>query len=322
MISRSWPILILVKRTFKIGTRGSPLALAQTDIVRRGLERAHPGIAVETVVIATSGDRVLDRALAEVGGKGLFVKEIEEALLSGRIDLAVHSMKDVPSFLPQGLEIAAVLPRADARDILFSKSGGGIFDLAQGTVVGTSSPRRAAILLAHRPDLNIVLLRGNVGTRLEKFEKGAVGATLLAAAGLSRLGIERAEGRPLSPEEFLPAAGQGAVGIEVRGDDAPVKSLLAALNDHDTARCVAAERAFLCVMDGDCRSPLAAYATIRGEALHLRCFIARPDGSEFWARSHEGPALDIPAAQKLGEILGHAMKALVPADYLDGKKRA
>ena len=311
-----------VKRTVKIGTRGSPLALAQTALVRAALARAHPALDVETVIIATSGDRVLDRALAEVGGKGLFVKEIEEALQAGRIDLAVHSMKDVPSVLPQGLAIACFLPRADARDVLFSKTGGGIDALARGAVVGTSSPRRAAALLARRPDLGIVLLRGNVGTRIDKFESGQVDATLLAAAGLDRLGISNKAGHVLPPEVLLPAAGQGAVGVEIRADDSAVRALLSPLHDSVTGCCVTAERAFLGVMDGDCRSPLSAYAVMTGDEMRLRCFIARPDGSEFWQDELTGPAASDALAVDLGLALGRRMKALVPADYLEGKKRA
>lgn len=311
-----------MKRTLKIGTRGSPLALIQAKMVACALKKTYPDLSLETVIISTSGDKVQDRALAELGGKGLFVKEIEEALFLKQIDLAVHSMKDVPSFLPSGLEIAAMLPREDARDVLLSKTGGGIAGLPKGAIVGTSSPRRGAALLARRPDLKIILFRGNVGTRIEKFENGTVDATLLAAAGLNRLDIKNPFATSVSPDEILPAAGQAAVGIEIREDDTQTKEFLAALHDSKTGRAVAAERAFLRVLDGDCRSPLAAYAQFSGELLKLRCFIARPDGSEFWEAAIEQEAKDKTAALELGQELGMKMKAIVPMDYLESRKRA
>lgn len=311
-------------RVFKIGTRGSPLALAQTAMVTEGLKKAHPDIALKTQVIATSGDRVQDRRLAEVGGKGLFVKEIEEALARRDIDLAVHSMKDVPGVLPPGFAVAALLPRADARDVLFARQKGGIEALARGACVGTSSPRRAALLLTRRPDLKIVLLRGNVGTRLEKFRKGEVEATLLAAAGLSRLGLGLPDGgEPLSFDDMLPAAGQGAVGIEIRADDVKARALLAALHDAATGRAVAAERAFLAGMDGDCHSPFAVFADERpGAGLRLRAVVARPDGSEFWRDEITRAVENEAAADDMGRDLALRMRKVVPGDYRQGRKSA
>ena len=248
----------------KIGTRGSQLALAQAEEVRRRLAAAHddlkPEGAVEIVVIKTSGDRIQDRALAEIGGKGLFTKEIEEALLEGAIDLAVHSMKDVPTWLPDGLEITTILPREDPRDALFAGPVKSIAELPQGAVVGTSSLRRQAQVLMTRPDLEVVTLRGNVQTRLRKLAEGQVDATLLAVAGLKRLGQEEMIGAALAPEEMLPAVAQGAIGLETRIGDEAVAARLESLNDPVSERRVAAERACLEVLDGSCRTPFAALA--------------------------------------------------------------
>ena len=308
-------------RIIKIGTRGSPLALAQTGLAEVLLKKAHPGLATETVIIKTSGDKVQDRALAEVGGKGLFVKEIEEAMIKGAIDIAVHSMKDVPTFLPDGLEIAAMLPRADVRDVLFARNAKTFADLPKGAVVGTSSPRRQAIVLALRPDLKVVLFRGNVETRLRKFDSGEVDATILAAAGLARLGLKHG-GVPLDIGVMLPAAGQGAVGIELRSGDAEIKKIVEAINDAPTRLAVEAERGFLAVMDGSCRSPLAAHAAFRGDRLHLKALAARPDGSELWEDEAAGLVSDRAAATALGRGLGEKMKKKIPADYAEERKRA
>jgi len=278
----------------RLGTRGSKLALVQTGLVRAALGRAIPELsapnAVATEIIRTTGDAIQDRPLAEVGGKGLFIKEIEEALLAGRIDAAVHSMKDMPTIQPPGLAIVAFLPREDARDVLISSQATRLADLPQGAIVGTSALRRRAQLLALRPDLDIRTFRGNVDTRLAKTTAGEVQATLLAAAGLARLGL--AVGTPIPAGEILPAVGQGAVCIECRADDRRVRDWLAAVDHAETARRVAAEHALLAVLDGSCRTPIAAHAVLRGENLRLDALIARPDGSEVLRTFREGSARD------------------------------
>jgi len=266
----------------RLGTRGSKLALTQTGLVRDALAKAIPALAapdaIEIVTIRTTGDAIQDRPLSEAGGKGLFVKEIEEALLSGRIDGAVHSMKDMPTAQPAGLVIAAFLPREDARDVLIAGEVTRIADLKQGAVVGTAALRRKAQLLYRRPDLKIVTLRGNVDTRLAKRERGEVEATVLAMAGLNRLGLS--VGTPVPEDEMLPAVGQGAVCIECRVDDARTVEWLAAINHAPTQTCVTAEHAMLAVLDGSCRTPIAGHAIFdKDGALYLRGLIAKPDGS-------------------------------------------
>ena len=252
---------------FTIGTRGSPLALAQAEIVRSALFGMAPELAIEDAVairvIKTTGDRVQDRPLAEIGGKGLFTKEIEEALFAREIDLAVHSMKDMPTILPEGLAILAFLPRADVRDVLIGPYP-DIGSIPKGAVVGTASLRRQAQLLAHRPDLRIVPFRGNVQTRLAKLQRGDVAATFLAKAGLDRLGMHDVPAFPLDPSIMLPAVAQGAIGIEARMDHPEVARLLARLDDPLTHACVAAERAMLAVLDGSCRTPIAGLAVASG----------------------------------------------------------
>ena len=296
-------------KTWRIGTRGSPLALAQAQEVRRRLIAAHPELAgerrLEIVVITTTGDRDRSRPLAEIGGKGLFTKEIEEALIEGRIDLAVHSMKDVPTWLPEGLEISTILPREDARDALFSTRGDSLAALPAGAVVGTVSLRRQAQILAARPDLEVVPLRGNVDTRLRKLEEGQVDATLLAVAGLRRLGQAERITAALAPEEMLPAVAQGAIGLEVRGADDEAKALLAPLNDADSAQRVGAERACLEVLDGSCRTPIAAYAEFADGRLRLRGLVAAPDGSQVFQAEAEGAP---EAAEGLGRALGEELR--------------
>jgi hydroxymethylbilane synthase len=265
----------------RIGTRGSPLALAQAEETRARLEAAFPDltgrIAIET--ISTTGDRVQDRPLSEIGGKGLFTKEIDEAQLEGRVDIAVHSMKDVATQLPDGLVLAAFLPREDVRDALISFKGSSLADLPQGAVVGSASLRRAAQILRRRPDLSVIPFRGNVQTRLRKLAEGQVDATLLAMAGLNRLGLMPAEAVPLSVEEMLPAVAQGAIGITCRAGDTRALDLLAALDDAPTRQRVIAERAFLAVLDGSCRTPIAGLAELDGGRLILTGMILRPDGS-------------------------------------------
>src|SRR5262249_42015431 len=259
--------------------RGSPLALVQAREVAERLAAAHAGLPpCEIVVIRTTGDRVQDRKLEQIGGKGLFTKEIEEALFDGRIDLAMPSMKAVPPFLPPGPAIAALLPRADPRDALFAKGATSLAGLPRGASVGTAALRRQAQILALRPDLRVVILRGNVGTRLAKLDAGEVDATLLALSGLERLGIADKASAILSPEEMLPAVAQGAIGVEIRADDHRAATLLAAIDDAPTELAVGAERGCLARLDGSCRTPIAALAEIEPDgALRLRSLIALPD---------------------------------------------
>jgi hydroxymethylbilane synthase len=292
----------------RLGTRGSKLAVTQTGLVRDALARAVPELAapdaIEIVPIRTTGDAIQDRPLSEAGGKGLFVKEIEDALLGGRIDAAVHSMKDMPTAQPAGLVISAFLPREDARDVLIAGDVTRIAGLKKGAVVGTAALRRKAQLLYHRPDLKIVTLRGNVDTRLAKRERGEVEATLLAMAGLKRLGLT--VGTPVPEAEILPAVGQGAVCIECRVDDAKVLGWLAAINHAATAICITAEHAMLAVLDGSCRTPIAGHAIFdKDGALYLRGLIARPDGAELIASDRTGPATD---AEAMGRELGEELK--------------
>jgi hydroxymethylbilane synthase len=301
----------------RLGTRGSPLALAQAREVRVRLGGAHaelePEAAVEIVVIKTTGDTVQDRTLAEIGGKGLFTKEIEEALLEGRIDAAVHSMKDVPTWLPEGLAIAAVLPREDPRDALFSARGDSLAALPAGAVVGTASLRRQAQVLLARPDLKVVPFRGNVQTRLRKLAEGEVDATLLAVAGLKRLGLAERITAVLEPEVMLPAVAQGAIGVETRADDRDTRGFLEALNDRTSALRVAAERACLEVLDGSCRTPIAAFAETvgaetgeDGEEMRLRGLVCMPDGSEAHRAERRGTVAD---AVALGREVGAELRA-------------
>jgi hydroxymethylbilane synthase len=293
----------------KLGTRGSRLALIQAGLVRDALAAAVPALAapdaIEIVAIRTTGDAIQDRPLSEAGGKGLFVKEIEEALLARRIDAAVHSMKDMPTAQPPGLAITAFLPREDARDVLIAGDVKRIADLRQGAVVGTSALRRRAQLLHRRPDLQIVNLRGNVDTRLAKREAGVVEATLLALAGLKRLGMVHV-GTPVPEDEMLPAVGQGAVCVECRAEDASVRAWLAAIDHRPTATCVAAEHAMLVVLDGSCRTPIAGHAILASDGvLHLRGLIVKPDGSELIATERRGTAAD---AEALGRDAGHELR--------------
>jgi hydroxymethylbilane synthase len=294
-------------RPLRIGTRGSPLALAQAKEVQLRLAAAHPDLPpAEIAVIRTTGDRVQDRKLEEIGGKGLFTKEIEEALIAGTIDLAVHSMKDMPTVLPPGLIIGCLLPREDPRDALFSSHATSLAALPPGARIGTSALRRQAQILALRPDLKIHLLRGNVGTRLAKLAAGEVDATLLALAGLKRLGLAETATAILSPEEMLPAVAQGAIGVEIRADDERVAGLLAPISDAATTEQVAAERACLAALDGSCRTPIAALAEHEGGILRLRALIALPDGSAVHRQDRRGPARQ---AVDLGRAVGEALRA-------------
>jgi len=274
----------------KIGTRGSPLALAQAYETRSRLSKAFdlPEGAFDVRVIKTTGDRVLDRPLKEIGGKGLFTREIEDAMLSGEIDIAVHSMKDMPVDQPDGLVLDTYLPREDVRDAFVSPHFKGLAGLPEGTKVGTSSLRRKAQVLVNFPHLEVVEFRGNVQTRLKKLEDGVAGCTFLAMAGLNRLGQADVARGPVAPEEMLPAVAQGAIGIERRANDRRVADMLAAIHDGPTGQRLVAERAFLAALDGSCETPIAGLAELDGGTLRLRGEILRPDGSE--SLSDEGRA--------------------------------
>ncbi len=302
----------------KIGTRGSPLALAQAHETRDRLCAAHADLTpdtIEIVVIKTSGDRILDRALAEIGGKGLFTKEIEEALLGGAIDIAVHSMKDMPTELPPGLHIPCYLPREDVRDALMAREARSIDALPKGAVVGSASLRRQAQLLYRRPDLRVVTFRGNVQTRMRKMDEGEVDATFLAMAGLNRLGLADQASAVVEAEEMLPAVAQGAIGIECRQGDAAVEARLAPLNHAETQTRVAAERAFLAELDGSCRTPIAGLAEIADGKIDFRGAIWRPDGSEMLATSRQAGLSD---AAAMGTDAGAELKAKAGPGFLAG----
>jgi len=298
----------------RLGTRGSPLALTQARMVRDALAKAH-GIDPERIaleVIRTSGDRIQDRPLADAGGKGLFTKEIEEALAAGTIDLAVHSSKDMPTVLPPGLVLSAFLPREDPRDAFISRKAKSIAELPHGASVGTASLRRQAMVKRKRPDLNIVPLRGNVETRLRKLDEGVADATLLAIAGLKRLGLADAATAVLDVDEFLPAVGQGAIGIETRADDARTRGMLTPIDHADTSSALACERAFLAVLDGSCRTPIGGHAAISGGRLRFRGMIVKPDGSEAFEAAREGDTRD---AEKLGADAGAELKGRAGPDF-------
>jgi hydroxymethylbilane synthase len=287
-------------KPLRIATRKSQLALWQAEHVAALLRGAHPGLEIELVPMVTQGDRIQDRSLAAIGGKGLFIKELEVALEDDRADIAVHSMKDLPGDLPAGLTIGAVLERADARDALLTASAGGLDDLPRGARVGTSSLRRQAQLLAARPDLNVEGLRGNVDTRLRRLDGGDMDAILLACAGLIRLGLESRITARLDPKTFLPAVAQGVIGIECRGADSRTLRLVTVLESQDTRIVMDAERAFAHRLGGSCQSPIAAYARLEGGRLLLDGLVAEPDGSRL-VRDTVSGSVDDPAA--LGRLL-------------------
>lgn len=302
----------------RIGTRGSPLALWQAEEVKRRLHLAHPDLddsAVEIVVITTTGDRIRDRALAAAGGKGLFTKEIEESLADGSVDLAVHSMKDMPTVLPDGMEISCLLPREDPRDAFISLVAKSIDDLPAGAVVGTASLRRQSQLLFRRPDLKVVIFRGNVQTRLAKLEAGEAAATFLANAGLTRLGMTDRITALIEPEEMLPAVAQGAIGIEIRSNDEATRARLAPLHDAGTEAAVTAERAMLAALDGSCRTPIAGLAidNPNGDGMWFRAEIVMPDGSRRHTTERTGAWAD---AARLGQDAGEELKALAGPEFL------
>jgi len=293
-----------MKSVVRIGTRGSQLALWQADWVKNNLETRHPGLEVILEVIKTKGDKMLEGPLATVGGKGLFVKEIEDALLEGRIDLAVHSMKDVPMEVPNPLWIPAITEREDPRDVLISRNGATLADLPEGARIGTSSVRRQAQLLHYRSDLRIIPLRGNINTRLQKLETEGLDAIVLAAAGIKRMGWEAKITQYLSYEISLPAIGQGALGIECRREDTPINQLAARLNHGATALAVTAERAFLRRLEGGCQTPIACYGEVQGQHLHLTGLVSTKDGkirvrAHTLGRSDRGEKLGIELAEQI-----------------------
>jgi hydroxymethylbilane synthase len=302
--------------SLRIGTRGSPLALVQARMVRSRLAAA-TGMSedgIELVVIRTTGDLIQDRSLAEEGGKGLFTKEIEEALLDRRIDLAVHSAKDMPTILPKGLVLAACLEREDPRDVFISRKARSLAELPRGATLGTASLRRQAIAKRARPDLSVMPLRGNVETRLRKLEAGDVDATLLALAGLKRLGLVEHATDIMSADEFLPAVGQGAIGIETRENDARVSGITVRIDHSDTSTAIACERAFLAALDGSCKTPIAGHATVIGDAVQFRGLIARPDGTAAHDIAGAGNRKD---AAMIGTEAGRELKHRAGPGFFD-----
>jgi hydroxymethylbilane synthase len=302
--------------SLRIGTRGSPLALVQARMARSRLAAA-AGIneeTIELVVIRTTGDLIQDRSLVEEGGKGLFTKEIEEALLDGRIDLAVHSAKDMPTILPKGLVLAACLEREDPRDVFISRQARSLGELPRGASLGTTSPRRQAIAKRARPDLRVEPLRGNVETRLRKLEAGEVDATLLALAGLKRLGLAERATHIMSADEFLPAVGQGAIGIETRENDKRISDALARVDHIDTTTAIICERAFLGALGGSCRTPIAGHATVAGDAVQFRGLIARPDGAVAHDIAGTGSRKD---AATIGAEAGRELKHRAGPGFFD-----
>ncbi len=292
----------------RIGTRGSPLALAQSHETRDRLCAAH-GLNpadIEIVVISTTGDRIKDRPLAEIGGKGLFTKEIEEALVAGDIQLAVHSMKDMPALLPDGLEIASYLPREDARDAFISPVAKSIADLPHGANLGSSSVRRTAQVLRIRPDLKSVSFRGNVETRLRKLEEGIAHATFLACAGLNRLGLSDKITAAVPMDVMLPAIAQGAIGLEIRSNDETTRALIRAINHDDTEIAVACERAFLKALDGSCQTPIAGHAYIKDDDLHFTGHALTHDGTQCFETTRRGIIAD---AARMGKDAGEEIKS-------------
>ncbi|MCU7810247.1 MAG: hydroxymethylbilane synthase [Candidatus Thiodiazotropha sp. (ex Notomyrtea botanica)] len=295
-----------MSQTIRIATRKSPLAMWQAEHVAAELKKAHPGIEVELLGMTTQGDKILDTPLAKIGGKGLFIKELEQGLLSGEADIAVHSMKDVPVELPEGLHLPVIMQREDPRDAFVSNNYKSLDELPQGACVGTSSLRRQSQLAERRPDLKIKSLRGNVNTRLRKLDEGEYDAIILAAAGLKRLGFEERITALIGPEQSLPAIGQGAVGIECRADDAQTNALISPLHHDDTAVCVRAERSMNQRLNGGCQVPIAGYAMLESGNLWLRGLVGEPDGSdiirgEVEGATDEAEAMGIGLAERLLE---------------------
>jgi hydroxymethylbilane synthase len=308
----------MTDQILRIATRKSPLAIWQAEHVAERLRQAHPGLQVELLGMSTQGDKILDTPLAKIGGKGLFVKELEQGMLEGKADIAVHSMKDVPVELPEGLHLAAILEREDPRDAFVSERFDDLDGIPYEGRVGTSSLRRQCQILARRPDLAILPLRGNVNTRLRKLDEGEFDAVILACAGLIRLGFGDRIRHTLTPEESLPAIGQGAIGIECRSDDPRVNALIAPLHHADTAACVLAERAMNHRLMGGCQVPIAGHAVLRDGKLHLRALVGRPDGSEVVRGEIAG---EVELAEALGialadDLLARGAESILKELYL------
>ncbi len=301
-------------KPFRIGTRGSPLALAQAHETRDRLMAVHglPAEMFEIVVLSTMGDRITDRSLSEIGGKGLFTQELEDMLTSGGLDFAVHSSKDMPTKLPTGLYLSAYLPREDARDAFVGRTAAKLLDLPQGATIGSSSLRRQALIKRLRPDINVITYRGLVDTRLRKLAEGQVDATLLAFAGLKRLGKDDVPTELLDPETFPPAPAQGAICIESRIGDDRINGLLEAVNDLRTHEAVTCERAFLATLDGSCRTPIAGYAVSDGDTIRFSGMVLTPDGSEYFRVSTEGKAAD---AERIGAKAGDDIRLDAGPDF-------
>lgn len=311
--------------TLLLGTRGSKLALAQTALVTQSIADALPAQNVAHDIIKTSGDwkpEDGERRLAEVeGGKGLFVREIEQAIAAGRVHAGVHSLKDVPSFLPDGLVIEHFLKRADPRDVFISRDGKGLMDLPAGALVGTASLRRQAIIKKLRPDVNVAPVRGNVPTRLEKLRSSQFDAILLANAGLQRLGSDTADLNGLGvmvlePDVMLPACGQGIIGIEIRTEDSATRAVLDKIHDHETGLCATAERRVLQILDGSCQTPIGAFARMQGNRMHLVAFVATPDGVHAYQAERTEVVTDVATALALGNDLGAEVRAHAPDGVL------
>ncbi|WP_174801577.1 hydroxymethylbilane synthase [Martelella limonii] len=303
-------------KPYRIGTRGSPLALAQAYETRDRLVAAHglPEDMFEIVVLSTKGDRITDRALAAIGGKGLFTEEIEAQLSSGALDFAVHSSKDMPTALPEGLTLSTFLPRADPRDAFIGRTAERLIDLPKGAVVGSASLRRQALIRRLRPDIEVVIFRGSVQTRLDKLADGAVDGTFLAYAGLTRLGLQQKATEILDAETFIPAPAQGAICIEQRIGDDRIAALLAPINDRDTSDAVACERGFLAALDGSCRTPIAGHATIDGGTIRFSGMILSPDGREAHDINVEGERSD---AADLGRAAGEELRGRAGAHFFE-----
>lgn len=304
-------------RALRIGTRGSLLALAQAHETRARLMAAHglPEEAFEIVTISTSGDRIQDRPLSLAGGKGLFTKELEEAMYAGEIDIAVHSSKDMPTQLPDGLELSAFLPREDPRDAFIGRAAPSIMELPQGAVVGSSSLRRQALIRRMRPDLDVVMFRGNVQTRLRKLDEGVAEGTILANAGLRRLGLEEVITDLMALDAFPPAPGQGAICIESRIGDTAVTNMLQTIDHKPTGQALACERAFLAALDGSCRTPIAGYAEIDGDRLSFAGLILTPDGTLWHEAKADGRAAD---AAEIGRNAGDEVRARAGTTFFEG----
>lgn len=297
------------KRRVVVATRKSELALAQCRQFLARLVARHPHLQIEELHVVTTGDRIVDRPLSEIGGKGLFLKEIEESLLAGQADFAVHSMKDVPPELHPGLVIGCIPEREDPRDVIVTQNGCPLAEVPQGGLIGTSSLRRGVQLLEHRPDLKVVPIRGNVGTRIKKCKDGLVNVTVLAQAGINRLGLQDAVSEVLSPEICLPAVGQGTLAIELRRDDAELSELLLTMQHDETALRTMAERGVMGAVEGDCKTPVAAFAERNGEELRLRAFLSEPDGSNIRRREIRVPWPEsLEEAGGVGRSLGLSMK--------------